>query len=241
MELENMRIRAAIFDVYGTLLDVGPPPSQAEEEWRTLWIRLLHCEPRLTRLGFSIACSRIINREHETARCRGIATPEVIWPVVVAEAVPETRALDPNAHEEFILGQIRTGHTTRMPQEAAEVLRKLKEKGCLLGIASNAQAYTLRELEDGLRGHGLGLNAFEPDLCFWSYQHGFSKPDPHVFQSLSARLELRGILRDQTGMIGDRLDNDIEPARLHGWQAWHLSHPGQSGSGGWPEFLASFA
>jgi FMN phosphatase YigB (HAD superfamily) len=26
-------------------------------------------------------------------------------------------------------------------------------------------------------------------------------------------------------MIGDRLDNDIEPARAAGWQVWHFQGP----------------
>jgi FMN phosphatase YigB (HAD superfamily) len=41
-------------------------------------------------------------------------------------------------------------------------------------------------------------------------------------------------------MVGDRLDNDIEPAKVHGWQTWHLSashtEDGQS-AGGWDLLL----
>jgi FMN phosphatase YigB (HAD superfamily) len=31
-------------------------------------------------------------------------------------------------------------------------------------------------------------------------------------------------------MVGDRLDNDIEPAKAHGWQTWQL---GAAGDGDW--------
>jgi len=40
-------------------------------------------------------------------------------------------------------------------------------------------------------------------------------------------------------MVGDRLDNDIEPARAFGWQTWQLvsvKHDAQSGN--WRDLLA---
>jgi FMN phosphatase YigB (HAD superfamily) len=95
-------------------------------------------------------------------------------------------------------------------------------------------------LEEALVIYGLGMDLFERDFCFWSFEHGFSKPDPHVFQILTARLAALGISARETLMIGDRLDNDIEPAKVHGWQTWHLSashtEDGQS-AGGWDLLL----
>jgi FMN phosphatase YigB (HAD superfamily) len=37
------------------------------------------------------------------------------------------------------------------------------------------------------------------------------------------RLEARGINPIETLMVGDRLDNDVAPARLQGFQTWHLN------------------
>ena len=110
----------------------------------------------------------------------------------------------------------------------------------LLGIASNAQAYTLRELHEALVTHRLGMDLFERDLCFWSFEHGFSKPDPHVFQILTARLAARGISPSDTLMVGNRLDSDIAPAKAHGWQTWQLSaSPTEDGTiaGHWNQFI----
>lgn len=226
-----MKIRAAIFDIYGTLLEVGPPPGDAEEQWLKLWLELLKAEPRMTRLEFSVACSRVISRQHAASKARGILKPEVTWPDVVAEAVPEFRVMPPADQEAFLWRQIRTGHTIRLSEETARVLQQLCDAGCVLGIASNAQAYTLRELQESLAAHGLGMEIFKPELCFWSYQHGFSKPDPHVFQILTARLASLGIAEQETVMVGDRIDNDIEPARAYGWHTWHLGEPGKQGNG----------
>jgi putative hydrolase of the HAD superfamily len=102
------------------------------------------------------------------------------------------------------------------------MLRWSKERQFLLGIASNAQAYTLRELHEALATHAMGLDLFERDLSFWSFEHGFSKPDPHVFRLLTARLRLLGIAPAETLMVGDRADNDLDPARAHGWQTFAI-------------------
>ena len=88
----------------------------------------------------------------------------------------------------------------------------------LLGIVSDAQPYTLRELDEGLRSAGLSLAIFEKHLCLWSFEAGLYKPDPHVFRTLVFRLARRGIRPDETLVVGDRIDNDIEPARAQGFQ-----------------------
>jgi FMN phosphatase YigB (HAD superfamily) len=235
VELPHVNIRAVIFDIYGTLLEVGPPPPDADARWRRLFRELLHIEPRLSRLAFSVGSSQVIARHHEAAHARGITWPEVHWPSVVTEVVPELALLSHHDQDEFLFRQIQTGHTTRMIAETAATLRWLKERQSLLGIASNAQAYTLRELKEALAAHGLGLDLFERDFCFWSFEHGFSKPDPHVFQMLTARLRALGIAAEEALMVGDRLDHDIEPARACGWRTWQLA-PSVEGvdSGPWP-------
>jgi putative hydrolase of the HAD superfamily len=148
----------------------------------------------------------------------------------VAEVLPELAQLAPQDQEEFLFRQIQTDHTTHMAAETAAMLRWLKERQCLLGTASNAQPYTLLELNEALGTHALALDLFDRHLCFWSFEHGFSKPDPHVFQILTARLAALRISPRNTLMVGDRLDNDIEPAKAHGWQTWQL---GPVGDGDW--------
>jgi FMN phosphatase YigB (HAD superfamily) len=217
-----MRVHAVIFDVYATLLEVGPPPADADAQWQNLFQEMLGTDPPMRRVEFSVQASKVITRHHEQARARGILWPEVHWPSVVTEILPSLRELATGEQEEFFFRQMQTSHTTWVSRDTAVALRGLRESSRVLGIASNAQAYTIRELEAGLRLHGLGLNLFERDLCFWSFQQGFSKPDPHVFQILSARLTARSIQGDRILMVGDRIDNDVDPARFHGWQAWQI-------------------
>jgi hypothetical protein len=90
-----------------------------------------------------------------------------------------------------------------------------------------------------LQGAGLNLSQFDREVRFWSFENGFSKPDPHVFRILTARLEARGIRPAETLMVGDRLDNDIEPAQAFGWQTWQLVPVKQNAkSGNWHDLLA---
>ncbi len=223
-----MTVRAVIFDVYATLLEVGAPPVDADAHWRRLFIEMLGTRPPLTRTEFSVRSAHVIAGHHAAARAQGIPWPEINWPLVVTEVLPQLAELPPDQFSEFLLRQMAVGRTLRLAQHAAECLCQLSDHRLALGIASNSQAYTLRELDTALQGADLNLSIFDPDLCFWSYKHGFSKPDPHVFRILSARLEARGIRPAETLMVGDRLDNDIAPARAQGWQTWHLK-PGRKG------------
>ena len=225
-----MNIRAVIFDIYGTLLEVSPPTEDAPARWEQLWRDSFTTSPRLALAQFSAACDNIVTREHAHARARGIPFPEVCWPAVATEALPELRGFPVVERDRFLVQQAQLWHTVRMAADTAAILRWLKDRPGLLGIASNAQAYTLRELEQALATHALGMELFESHLCFWSFEHGFSKPDPHVFQILTARLAGLGISPREILMVGDRFDNDIKPAKAHGWRTWQV---GPAGDGNW--------
>lgn len=232
-----MKIRAAIFDVYNTLLQVGLPPADADARWAQLFQATWGIAPPLRRLDFAVATSQVIAKLHDAARQRGIAHPEVNWPVVVSAVLPLLGRLDEARQAEFVYQQMQLGRTVRLFPHADTVLRELHQAGVWLGIASNAQAYTRRELAEHLGRAGLGLDRFEPALCVWSFEHGFSKPDPHVFQILAARLEARGIRPGQVLVVGDRFDNDIEPARRFEFQTWLLSatHSALPHTGTWAQ------
>ncbi len=235
-----MKIRAIIFDIYGTILEVGAPPPDADARWQCLFRDLFQTDPDMSRLDFTVASRNVIHHRHKAARALGIPWPEVCWPSVVAEVLPGLSRLSRQDQEEFLYRQIQTGHTTHIALDTAAALCLMRERQYLIGIASNAQAYTLRELHENLAAHELDLNLFDQDLCFWSFENGFSKPDPHVFQLLTARLAARGVGPGETLMVGDRLDNDIAPARAHGWQTWRISSspaPDATDEGHWNQLV----
>jgi putative hydrolase of the HAD superfamily len=89
------------------------------------------------------------------------------------------------------------------------LLRRLSECGLRLGIVANQpQAARERLARAGigdLFGHQ-GLSGFT----------GFSKPDPRAFQAAAAAL---GVAPADCIMVGDRIDNDIAPAKALGMAA----------------------
>jgi putative hydrolase of the HAD superfamily len=230
-----MSVRAIIFDIYKTVLDVAPPPGDREEGWQELARKWFGVPSRLRLAEFSAACDAVIAREHARAHAAGIARPEIYWPAVVVEVLPEVASLPATQQDEFLLQQQAFFHIVTLMPGAAGVLRRLRASGARTGIASNAQPYTLRELERVLAPEGLALTAFPRDLCFWSFEHGFSKPDPHVFRLLTARLRLQGVPPEEVLMVGDRLDNDIVPARAAGWQTWQFAKRPGEGDGDWEQ------
>lgn len=225
-----MKPRVVICDIYKTILLVGPPPADAEFLWRRLFMRYFHRAPETGLAECEAASQREIDRLHLEARERGIAFPEIQWPRVLCKIVPELQTLRREDGTNFELGQQALWRETSLAPGAAECLRDWRKAGIPIGIASNAQAYTRHELEKAVGSVGLGIDIFHQDLSLWSWQLGFSKPSPYFFQTLAARLLAMGIDPSECLMVGDRLDNDIRPARSIGMKTWHL-HP--EGDGGW--------
>ncbi|HMP83792.1 MAG TPA: HAD family hydrolase, partial [Verrucomicrobiota bacterium] len=162
-----MKLRAAIFDVYGTLLEVGPPPPDGHALWEQLFHDTFNTSPPISRLDFSVACNRAITQRHDAAKARGVAFPEINWPSVVEEVIPAVSKLSREARDEFIFRQVQIGRSLKLFAGVGHGLRLLQQKGCALGIASNAQHYTLRELSEALSGDRVDLSVFDPDLCVW--------------------------------------------------------------------------
>ncbi len=90
--------------------------------------------------------------------------------------------------------------------EAAEVLATLQARGYRLGVIANQAAGTAERLRAwGLLGH--------IDVVVASAEAGVAKPDPAIFRRA---LERAGCQPQEAAMIGDRLDNDIAPAKAVG-------------------------
>lgn len=219
-----MATKAFIFDIYKTLLNVTiHTPEEREELWQKLYVRFFGKNAFISFQAFSEECDRLISWQHEQLKSRGIIFPEINWEEIVKLALPEVLNLKESEFDDFIFQQSRVWHSVEMQPEVADFLKFAKSKGAILGIASNCQNYTLRELEAALKQFGLSMGIFESDLCFYSYRYGFSKPNPHVFRILNIRLENMGIKPHETMMIGDSIENDILPSRQFNWDYWLIN------------------
>ena len=223
-------LKAVIFDVYQTLLNVSPREGDSEAMWRDLHAEYFGGAPEMTLEHLAERCRHLISEDHAHAHAFGICHPEVVWSDIMRRALPAFANLPAERAEDFLYRHIHLLRELHLAPECERVFSFCLENGIRLGIVSNAQPYTLRELAEGLEGVGHSLRLFEKDLCVWSFENGFSKPDPHVFRQLAFRLERRGILPEETLVIGDRMDNDIEPARAQGFQTWWLN---ESQEGNW--------
>lgn len=90
-----------------------------------------------------------------------------------------------------------------------ELLRNLHGHGLKLGLAANQPARII----DALDKHGVGQLFTHREV---SGHHGIRKPDVRLF--LRACEDL-GVVPEECVMVGDRIDNDIAPAKLLGMRA----------------------
>ncbi len=231
-------LRAFIFDIYNTLLELRPPQANPELRWPELWRSLPAGLPPLSLRDFNSRCQQIVAQEHARARARRVDFPEVSWPDVARAAVPELAQLSEKQVNDFLYDHAQLERSVSLMSGAVEVLPLLRRRGSIIGLCSNCQAYTLRELDQAFAAATLSTQLFDPHLSFFSFRAGFSKPAPAAFKVLQDKLALRAISPSQTLVVGDRIDNDIQPARALGCHTWHLSaRPALPDGGDWFQLL----
>jgi HAD superfamily hydrolase (TIGR01509 family) len=94
--------------------------------------------------------------------------------------------------------------------DALPCLERLRAAGYFVGLAGNQTA----QLEEWARGRRLPV-----DLVASSASLGVEKPAPEFFERLVAEA---GVPAGEVAYVGDRVDNDVAPARTAGLVAVHL-------------------
>jgi len=100
--------------------------------------------------------------------------------------------------------------TSDLYPDALPCLEELSRRGFVLGLAGNQPARIERFL------HELGVRV---DLVGSSASWGVEKPSPGFFARLSQEL---GLSASEIAYVGDRVDNDVLPARAAGMVAVHI-------------------
>lgn len=98
-------------------------------------------------------------------------------------------------------------HPHELYPDALPCIARLRSRDLLVGAVGN----TPREVEDMLR--------HEVDLIGSSARWGVEKPEPAFFARI---VEESGVAADEIAYVGDRVDNDVEPALAAGMVAVHL-------------------
>ncbi len=170
----------------------------------------------------------LITLKHEMAGEKKIEYPEVkiegVWEIIVM--MLKRRGYDPS---ELLLGNESdfakcvayfynfVSFNRGLYPGVFEALSKLAEKNIMLGIVSNAQFYTPIDLTLFLRDQSNGTiddysRLFNPELQFFSYEYGVSKPNQLLFRKLFDALYEYQVLPSQTLFVGNDLAQDIKPA-----------------------------
>jgi len=225
--LKPIRIRAVIFDLYGTLFiskagDVGSDAAADDEQafiealtdggWNPADIG---CKSADIAHLFRAEIKKTRNRR----RGQGIRYPEVnilqIWSTLLT-SLKLASGDGQNISRTAVSYECRVNPIWPMPGMPG-IITTLQEKGLKLGIISNAQFYTplIVEALTGSPPEGLG---FDPDLIIWSYQKLEGKPSLFLFEQLDGYLFQQNIHSHEILYIGNDMLKDIQPAARSGWR-----------------------
>ena len=205
------RLRAVLFDAFGTLLDAGG-------------LHLEATEAILAELGLSgrVGAEELHRRwdEHLMAFWQGGRFSKT-WDMFMASLWEALRdfGVSVRPDELEVAGAIllNTFSKTRLYEGARDILSFCRSLGLRTGIVSDADASLLRSL---LSKHGLMALL---DAIVISDEVGFLKPDPRVFETA---LRAVGCEAGEALMVGDAR-RDIEGAKGIGMLAALVLHAGR--------------
>lgn len=186
-----MTIRAVLFDVG------GPINTEVEHE------RLVDADilAVLVEAGASVTAAQYADAvAWAVERFAPDAHTAIIWRLVGGDSQLATRVYA--AFHERAAGR----NPMELRDGIADILAWLRSCGLKLGLAANQPHRTLAVLDD------LGIGRYF-DHREVSGSHGFRKPDVRLF--LRACDDL-AVAPEECIMVGDRVDNDIAPARVLG-------------------------
>ncbi len=237
-------VRAVIWDIYGTLcgMDTGALSQSLTEPERLsksaeATAQEFNLEVSLQKLCPNLppaqTLSQMYLREIEASHARSLQQ-DIQYPEVVIERIWQRILADccrvgyePPYAEPLLQTACRAAYffdcslqRTYFYAQAASCLARLQKADLVQGIISNAQFYTpwhLRRLLREATGGTMELeDIFTPSLILFSYQLGFSKPNPAAFRLALRHLKTLNISADQTVYVGNDMANDIAVAARQG-------------------------
>jgi HAD superfamily hydrolase (TIGR01549 family) len=147
----------------------------------------------------------------EEVRCALQKASAEFAPRLITGAI-EKLTDDPELRK-LIEAEARYPKELEAPYEGAEQTLRTLSSRYGIGVIANQSAGTQERLTKW------GLMPFI-SICLSSADAGLEKPDPAIFQLALSRAICRP---SQAVMIGDRLDNDVRPARLQGWKTIRIA------------------
>ena len=224
-------IRDCIFDLYGTLIDVGTDWGDPGL-WQLLRDFCAACGADWEEKELKDAFRRFW-REEEAALAERLGCP---WPEIEARqvfrrlyleapqrhessAAPNAETLDRWCEDAAILFRVRSRKRFRLYPGTVPTLRELRERGLRIWLLSNASAvFTRPELEV------IGILPLF-DGVYLSSDYGIRKPSPDFMRCL---LQERKIRPEEALMVGNDFASDMELAARSGVRGAYLNTDGLS-------------
>jgi putative hydrolase of the HAD superfamily len=196
--MASPRYKAVLFDVG------GPLDLEIEHE------RLIDLDIRtaLTDLGVEVTDDAYAGAcRYAVESFAASAYSAIIWRLAGGDIDIASRAYAWVRERSPLRSEMRGGIELRPGID--RVINRVSASGLKLGLAANQPARIIADLDR----HGIGRFFSHREV---SGHHGYLKPDMRLF--LRACEEL-GVAPEECIMVGDRIDNDIFPARLLGMGA----------------------
>lgn len=203
-----MDIQAVLFDLDFTL--AKPGPDLGPEGYQRLGRRFgLELDPAL----YKDARAKAVEGLHKHPDFRH---DEEIW-VAFTERIIHGMGGNTDRAYECAVEMTRAwekAHNFDLFDDVLPVLADLRERGLKLGLVSN----TGRDVDEFLAHHSIRI-----DVALSSRIHGKVKPHPTIFQAVLDRL---GVAAEQSAMVGDSPEDDLEGARGLGMRAFLVDREG---------------
>jgi HAD superfamily hydrolase (TIGR01549 family) len=187
-------------DARWLFFDLGNTLISEERAWERRIQRLVSSLERYGR-----------RRAIEEVRAAVREASEEFAPRLITRAIE--KLIDDLECRKLILAEARYDKGLESLYEGAEQTLRALSSRYRIGVIANQPAGTEERLTKW------GLMPFI-SICLSSTEVGLEKPDPAIFQ---LALSQSACQPPQAVMIGDRLDNDIRPARLLGWKTIRIA------------------
>ena len=217
-----MDIRALLFDVNGTLIDIETDEG-LEEIYRTIAHFLMYEGITLHRWEVRDLYFQIMQRHRAASSEKFVEWDAVsVWREFLQQTGSDyTRGLplEKLAQLPLFLAELHRGiarKRLRLYPQVQETLDQLRSRYRLAVVSDAQSAYAVPELRAvGIRDY------FNPIIVSGDY--GYRKPDPRLFQKALATLEIRP---EQALYLGNDLYHDILGAQQVGMKAILVSYNG---------------
>lgn len=223
--------RAVIFDIYGTMLT----SKAASDENRAAAIAEICADVFPDRPPPSLHnCHEIKNAfyQHLTYSYNSLEmkegrTAEVDFRNVWAQVLQKELSLGKGKHlqqiELFALLYAVTTHLTWPQPGLLDTIKVLAAKNIPMGVISNSQFYTPIAvnyfLDCEITFSSYVIPYFLKELTFYSFQHGYMKPDDYFFLETKEQLNDKGIAPNETLYVGNDYRNDVDSANRNGFRS----------------------